>query len=369
MKIYLTTFGNALSYGAIMQAYALADIIKKNGHEAMLLNVECRGNEKYSAEKTIKRILGSGASPLKKSAQLARYVIFQKGRMNKKAKGFSDFKEKYINEISGMDKIAEADAKESLFVCGSDQIWNPNITGGFEDVFFGINEKGIKAISYAASVGNVELLAGRETEFLEKISNLEKVSSRERDLNDFLVEHNVQSVQTLDPTLIFDIKSLEKCTPSAPLVKGSYILFFYLGKKKDFLKYAKGVQKRFQKKVVFFSGSDIPVPTTKTTFGDKAPEEFVNLFKNAEYVVTNSFHGLAFSLRFHKQFSVILPSKRPERLVNLLEIIGQKSRIINDTTALPATEIDYEDVEKCMAPYRKKSLEYLDSVLGNNENE
>ena len=120
---------------------------------------------------------------------------------------------------------------------------------------------------------------------------------------------------------------------------------------------------------MFFSGSDIPIPTTKNTFGDKTPEEFITLFKNADYVVTNSFHGLAFSIRFHKQFSVILPTKRPERLINLLEIIGQKSRIIYDTIALPDAEIDYEYVGKCMAPYREKSLEYLDSVLGSNENE
>ena len=363
LKLFISTFNNPLSYGAVLQEFALNTVLRDMGHEVFILDCTGKGNEKFSVDGRICNILGQKGSLARKYAKLICFLMLEKKGETIKAKKFEIFRKKYLNEISSLEEIDQAEVENCLLVCGSDQIWNPTITGEFQNEYFGINKKGIRAISYAASAGSLGTIKGRQDEFLSKVKNFYSVSVRESELNDYLNEHGIVSVQTIDPTLLFDIHSVDDMLEKISDNYEPYILFFYLGKRQDFVSYANIVSQRLGMKVVYFCGSNAIVDKGTNTFGDKSPEEFLNLFYHASYVITNSFHGLAFSLNFEKPFNVVLPQKRKERLVDLLNIVGLQERILNGANLCIDIDINYTQVKEKLAPYRNRSRRYLIDIV------
>ena len=97
------------------------------------------------------------------------------------------------------------------------------------------------------------------------------------------------------------------------------------------------------------------------------PLEFLNYFKSSKYILTNSFHGTVFSIIYKKEFFVMLPSKRPERIISLLNKLGLENRIIYDVENLKEIikdKIDYKNIEKKLEDERNKSLKYITKVIG-----
>ena len=102
-------------------------------------------------------------------------------------------------------------------------------------------------------------------------------------------------------------------------------------------------------------------------FDVSGPIVFLNLMKYAEYVFVQSFHGTVFSIIYKKEFFVMLPSKRPERIISLLNKLGLENRIIYDVENLKEIikdKIDYKNIEKKLEDERNKSLKYITKVIG-----
>ena len=97
----------------------------------------------------------------------------------------------------------------------------------------------------------------------------------------------------------------------------------------------------------------------------KSPEEFVSLIGNAEYVVADSFHGIAFSINFNKNFIAVAPDKFDSRLRSIVSILGIEDRIYNDSMDIVKAleKINYENVEKKLQCEREKSLKYIEEAL------
>ena len=138
-----------------------------------------------------------------------------------------------------------------------------------------------------------------------------------------------------------------------------YVLVYQLHDNKKFVEYAK----KFAKKVklpllricpstqsIIRGGKPIILPT---------PQEFISYFKNAEYIVTDSFHGTVFSLIFNKKFVDILPNETSTRIISILELTNLKSRILKsyDDFSLIGKEINYNEVNKILQDERSKSIE------------
>ena len=123
------------------------------------------------------------------------------------------------------------------------------------------------------------------------------------------------------------------------------------------------IAKKKKCEVLVLQGSNIPILNSKKKFGHASPTEFVELIKNAQHVITDSFHGLALSINFKKDFNVFLPKKRSERLVNLLKITNLQNRIIEEGAPFNYEHINYLDVDKMLVPFVESSRDFLFSAL------
>lgn len=362
MLITIITFNNALSYGAMIQAFALKTFLEKQGHNVFIANYSCNGNILVNnVEKIYVELKEKSTRSFKDLARFILFLCFQKRYYQKKIENFQDFRKMFLYATNDTNPLSC-----DMIICGSDQIWNPQITDGYADLFFGINNQHVPAISYAASVGDLKnIFEYGEQEFIDKIKQFEYVSCRENDLNQFLLSKNICSKLVLDPTLLLTEEDYSSILSKPKSSLNDYVFVFKLGKSKMIDKTAKTVAEKCKCSVVKLNGSNMPWITTRKSFGDTSPGEFLWLIKNAKYVVTDSFHGLALSLVFHKDFNVVLPKLRSNRLDSLLSDLSLENRIITTNENIDTTSINYTKVEKILEKKRKESIKYLiESIRG-----
>ena len=91
--------------------------------------------------------------------------------------------------------------------------------------------------------------------------------------------------------------------------------------------------------------------------------EFVSLFKYADYILTDSFHGTAFSINLNKNFSVIYPKRYSTRLESILDLTNLKDRVVNDCNNFNLRNIDYTNVNLIMNKKRKESYDWISNTL------
>lgn len=364
MKIGILTFHCAHNYGAVLQAYALKEVLMSIGHEVSV--IDYRPSYLTKPYKVLrdwprKREDSLGTFLFKSFRQLFILVMrFKKKRI------FEHFVNKYLN-LAEFDSLKEKN-RFDVYVFGSDQIWNPDLTGGrFDKIYFGCFQEGKKLISYAASSGNVSVLSGREKELKELLARFNFVGVREASLASFLKDRtdrkDVRIV--LDPTLLggrklFEQLKLKKTSETEP-----YLLYF------DFHwnKVAKEIAKLLaRKKGLRFIEIAVTYENlrNKDIISTASPEEFLSYIRNADCLVTTSFHGTVFGLLFEKDFySVNVNGKLSERLVDLLVPLKLNDRLLSKITDLNYVKpIDWSEVRLLIERSRQDSLAYLIDAIG-----
>lgn len=169
----------------------------------------------------------------------------------------------------------------------------------------------------------------------------------------------------MDPSLLLSGEEWNRyCEKKQlPIKKGEkYLLIYRLANSAVVYDTAKRVADKYGLKVYEIGTTLRKNKIVDKLIGGASPEEFLWLFSNAEYVVTNSFHGTAFSVNFNKNFYSVLPSKRTSRITSLLEKLGLEDRIIKNSLH-NISIIDYESVNEKLEQLRKESKKYLfDSI-------
>lgn len=184
MKVGILTFHDAHNYGAVLQAYALKKYIKTLGYDAKIIN--------YHHE-TI-------PDGFPREGYEVRWDKF-----NKFIKELTDFEEKVCTSEEELEKL-----DIDFWICGSDQIWNTEITRGFNKGFFLDFETQGKKISYAVSMGIPELPEKHEEDFKNSINKLDHISVREETLKGYAEKFTKkQVIKTLDPTLLLESKDYD----------------------------------------------------------------------------------------------------------------------------------------------------------------
>lgn len=363
-KIGILTYHTGYNYGASLQAYALETTIKKMGIPVEIINFDTdrfvASREMFSRKierpkeviKIISRI--PFFSPLKKRQEL-----------------FDDFSNKtlmvsprYTTEKEVIEHIDNYDC----VICGSDQIWN--ISGQdpqAENMLYFLNfEKKQKRISYAASFGTkVEKSTFREQEYLPWLKQFDYISVRETNAKEYLASRGIESVVTLDPTLLLDKEDYDLIC-SERLINHPYILMFGWKTNDDLIKVSKKASKYYGLPVYNI------VPPPRGMFKgikrklDVGPKEFLSMVKNAEFVVTNSFHGTAFSTTYEKPFVSIVSGKPDERMKSMLDQLGLGKRLCyaDDVDFDTIKESDYAGVKEKKNLLRKESFDFLRTALG-----
>lgn len=346
-KIGILTFNRAVNYGAVLQAYALKFACNKYS-ETEIIN--------YKNEKIENFYSLSSKNPLK---TISRKIMFAK--RNKKFFDFIDSnatttkydKENFGTIENSFDKI----------IVGSDQVWNLDCSGNDYTYLLKGVPNNIKKYSYAASFGASYLPEEQLPAFEKSLPEFRKISVREETGKKILKEQlDLDSEVVLDPTLLLDREEWRQGLNFNKIDK-KYILTYFMDSDQELKEIAECVSKA--------TGMPIFNLARLTTdfFGNKVikkagPKEWVEYFYNAEFVVTSSFHGTAFAINFGKQFYTYAKNNRSSRIVDLLKTLGIENRRISDANEVDLNQkINYDDVNIKLNEEKKKSYEFIESII------
>lgn len=350
-KIGIITFHKALNYGAVLQTYALQTVLEKLGCESEVLDYS---NPNVSVKLKSPQIRDY-RNPLNYRKDVKKY---RKDSVKyKKIGAFSDTK---LHTSIPLDRssLAKYTSDLDIVITGSDQVWNDKITHN-DDTFYLDVVSPQKRVSYAASIGSDEIPQESVRRIYPILKEFRAISVRETQAQRALSNQLGLEVQrVLDPTLLLcedDYKGIIASTNNEKFVL-VYMLFYSA----SLIQSAKKKASELGCKVYCINASSIPVGDV-VDCSDVGIEEWLGLIKDAQYIFTNSFHGVAFSVNFQKQFIAELPPTRVKassRITDLLSVLGMENRIMT-SESFPRLAIDYSASNKKLSAERAHSMEFL----------
>lgn len=363
MKIAIITRHFISNYGSLLQTFATQEIVKLLGHDCVVINYIRKDEELFRREYTLLQNKKKWQNNIIKKIF---YILLRQPESLFAGYKFKYWQKKYLklskkyNKISDLEKNFE---DIDIFVTGSDQVWGPTSSGKYDEAYF-LEFTTKKKISYASSFGHSNFSREQENYFLKFLSKYNHVSVREDTAVEFLNGHNINSIQVLDPTLLFDTNFWSNLINKE--IKKDYILIYQLHNDKKLFEYAKKVSKKLKLPIIrinpmlhqiYMGGKFVLCPSIS---------KFLSYIKNAKLVITDSFHGTVFSIIFNTQFIEFIPNNNTEtRNISILKLTGLTDRIItNDNENVIYNEIiDFTDCNKVLEKERKKSICILEKMI------
>lgn len=362
-KIGLITFHRVYNYGAVIQAYALQQVLIKEGYDCTIIDFSKKKQRDFtnviSTRNGIKRFIKTAMMLPIYTERIARKIKFDHF-INHKLK-LTDIT--YETEIS----IEQIKNDYDIFLIGSDQVWNVKKESDTSSVYFLSFVSDKKRISYAPSIGvsNMENLKDFKAD-LEKFNH---ISCREKGGASELTKLLKKEVPiVLDPTLLATRDLYDDISKIS--YENNYILYYTLDgidKRKNNMDILCELKKKFNLELKIIA----PEWPFHKEYGediiDAGPEEFLSLIKNATLVCTTSFHGTALSLEFEKPFYVLESCNiEDERKRSILEQVGATERIISsveEVKLIDSYKMNYDTISKNIDMLRESSRNYLMDAL------
>lgn len=355
-KASILTFHCVPNYGAVLQTYAMQQYLKKHFETVEVVDYRPRyltQEYKYLSFYSVFSFAATCCSLPSFWRKRKKFNKFTKQHLTLSSPKSSDPKKLKVST--------------DVLILGSDQIWNSQITRELDPVFFGqvAHTKKPTIVSYAASVGKAVLDDGERTVFRDALQNIDHISVREEEAKCLLAAFTDKNISvTADPTILAGAECFAQLIKPVPHQK--YVLLYSLSRHADTAAMANKVAKHFGLTVIEISGrrKGVSKKDHKTLYSAD-PAEFVSLIANADYVVTDSFHGTAFSLLFHRQFVSIPHKTRNGRISGLLDICGLSERLISvfDQEIIDR-RVEWKHVDQKLAALRKKSEQFLSEAAG-----
>lgn len=369
-KIGILTFHKSINYGSVLQSWALSRVISKRfvveiidyepqNYEFLYANYR-QWNSWNNIKYNLKRMPLSSAL----NNQRQRFKKFRDEQL--------PLSRKKYNYNNGCDIKEEYKG----IVVGSDQVWNIRAKDCDPIFFLPFNYSGNK-VSYACSINDTDYTEKNlPSNLASEICDFDFISIREESgknkLEQFIAKQ--KKVYTLlDPTLLCNSSEYDSLSNDR-IVDGKYIFLYNVWTSEAGIQAAKFLSEKLNmpvytimtasnvKEINLLKKSGILVDTVRTS-----PSDFLNFFKYASYIVTESFHGTAFSLIFEKPFVCVSNRTNDERLNNILTLVGLKDRYMKlgelQTYDLKQ-EIDYEIVTEKKAKRAGECIELLYKAIG-----
>lgn len=364
MKIALLSFHNAANYGAAMQAYALQAFLEKMGYDCEYLDyVNNTRKAEYSMCDHIMENIRRGNIPA-----AIKYIVGTPF-MELRKKRFNKFYKQYLKVSSrtymNVDEAAKAEPLYDKFIVGSDQVWCAENNGGDVAFLLSFVKDGSKKISYSSSFGRDEIPESLEEEYARCLNDFAYLSTREKFGCDIIKRMtDKDATLVLDPVFLLSAEDWRKLIPAKNVEK---FIFSYTNTSAQLPLFLKQTQfpldgKRIYKLSSQTSPSDFINRQVKVMYS-MSPQTFLQSVHDAEFVVTASFHCLAFSIIFHKPFAVMLSGNggKTGRLSTLLDYFGLSDRVVTNDTTLEVLQkpIDWSVVDDILTEKRKESVDYL----------
>lgn len=363
-KIGIITVHRNVNYGANLQAFASCKYINNLGFNAEIIDYLPKELDKDNYLFSWLKLSydGGKTSSIAHNLKLLAALALSAPVKNKKLKSFYAFRKKHCKlspKYINSNDILKGEYTD--VVCGSDQIWNPDITNGINPFYFG-DILGIKnKISYAASLGKEAYNQADEQKAAELIKNIDYVSVREEKSVEYIKSiSGKEVVGVCDPVFLLTREEYEKI--AKPInVKKPYLLVYSVVGNPVMLSAAK--EYAAQKGLTL-----VEICQNKNRHAKHiqlcvaSPQEFLGAIKDAETVITNSFHGTAFSIIFNKDLYVFDNKARGSRITNILSKADLEERIV-ESEIKELAPIDYCVVKNALEDYISSSKQFLDSAI------
>lgn len=379
-KVGICACYDTLNYGSMLQSFATQVVIDNLGYDSEYILYKKKKTPIFLL-KQIPRLLNKNLMfdkmlVLKKTWALKKYPgIALKNKERERA--FKRFQEKYYRKFSpvyyGYDQLCKCAMNYDSVLVGSDQLWTP---GGLATNFYNLMfvPDNVNKISYATSFGVSSIpwyQKGRTKKYLRRINYLSV-----REVKGAQIVNEISGLKAnivVDPTLLLTKDKWAEAVPEKRLVEEPYIFCYFLGENCIHRDIAEELKTKTGLKIVSTPFLDSFVERD-LNFGDLqlfdvGPDDFVNLIRGAEYILTDSFHGSVFSILHHKKFVTLNRfadggQSRNSRIDSLCALLGLEERRYKTDIAAQITEpIDYETVEEKLTVLRKESLVFLEKAL------
>lgn len=257
-------------------------------------------------------------------------------------------------------------ANESIngFVCGSDTIFCID-EFGFDDGYYA-NYSCMKngyAVAYAGSFGDSHFKENDYKILNQRIKNFKAVGLREQEMIPYVEKQTDVPVQrVLDPTLLLPTKTYDEKLTAPRIIKEKYILYYSRRYNPQMEKYVEKIAQEHHWEIVEISLRAVNAMKHKV-FYEAGVEEFLSLIKYAEFVVTNSYHGMIFSIQYKRSFAIFSREQCDTKNRELLQILNLSDRLNAYNKDLAEVPVDYDNVYSIIETERENSLRFLKREL------
>lgn len=357
---------NFTNYGSALQSWALSQSIDRIGEEfglqsklidycpKVLEDSDCLNPTKkmWDTDLEARRQVEMMMPAIRVNYQ--KFDDFYTNRFRRTKKKYTD---DTFNDVVKDEGI-------SGFVCGSDTIFCINEFKGFVEGYYANFDcmRG-KSVSYAASFGD-PAFTDQDYQILNKrLKNFKALGIRENNMLPYVRDHvDVRAERTIDPTLLVEAQHYDDLI-AEPQMDEKYILLYSRRYNRNMEQYAENLAKEKGLKLV-----EISIRATNAEKGhvmryDAGVEEFLSLVKHAEYVVTNSFHGVIFAVQLRTPFYCFSREQGDTKISEVLDLFGLSNRMMVTGLEIVSPTIDYDEVHGRIAEARKSATEYLHDAL------
>ena len=362
MKVAVITRHAVTNYGSLLQAIATQQVINNLGHSCEIIDYIREDESYYQHEKTILK----RKENLSNSFKRVLYLLIRQPESIASGKKFENAQKKYLRltaRNTTAEELLENPPIADVYMTGSDQVWGPVEDGTYDDSYcLSFTEK--KKIAYAASFGHTEMTPELGKYYKKWLSKYKYIAVREESACKILNGLCISAEQVLDPTLLLDAGYWNQYLK--PINHKKYVLVYQLHNDKKLSDYAEKIAK----------AKKIPLIRVSTSFHQViragkfvwCPEigEFLSYIKNAECMITDSFHGTAFAILFNTPFVEVLPNNNTgTRNVSILKLTGLSNRIMRTDQDMEKAmnSIDFSYANDVLKRERIRSLQILKKMI------
>lgn len=360
MRVGIVTFHCSYNFGSALQAWALYRKLESLGHEVEIVDYRGRDFRQYKLIRVARprTVMQNLLSLRRNLARRRSFESFLSDNM--------DSTTRYAVRTEG--RMSELCSMFDCFVCGSDQIWNLDCTGGPVRPYFLSFAEDRRRVAYAPSLAHVsfkpENFTERDKEFIgEQLDRFSAISVRETSTVGLFQPLTRNRIEVcLDPTLLLDGEDYRSIAADVP-VEEPFVFAYMLEENPAVMAQAERVAREADAMVAYVSKSDRHLSVPSVNLYGIGPSEFLGLVSGAEAVVTNSFHATVFSLLLGTPFQTIATRDSGSRMRELLTSLGETSHLIEGMSDVMPSAADQAALAPKLDVLRAHSLAFLKRAL------
>lgn len=363
-RIGIITYHRSQNYGAQLQAYATRTALTQMGHQAEVIDGNTIGQQKKLFHWNFRNIKGFLGALRNNMVSL----FCEKARR----RHFAEFSTQHIGLSTPCPTRAELEQqcrRYDAVITGSDQVWHPQICEGDTAFFLDLPLRSEQKIAYAPSFGVPDYTEKEAARYMPLINDIGHLSVREQAGQELIRRHTgKEATLVLDPTMLLTRADWEKLALPAPYRKPYLFYFTILDEPPGTDAMVRRIAAQRGLQIVRIGALKDVLKRGFINARSKGPREFLGLVRDADFVVTSSFHGTVFSILFEKEFLCVLNNNnRNSRLETLAEQTGLTAQLVRDVAAYDEQRDyhspNYETAAQRLRALREHSQNFLREAL------